>query len=371
MYVSEVSGHHQAAKAIENALKILDPKISILNINGFHYTNPMSEKIVSRLYMGVIKKAPKVWDYLYDNPKVVKGLHKWRGLLHRLNSPKLKNLYDDFRPQVIACSQAFPCGMVADFKERYNLNIPLVAVITDYTVHGFWLYPTVNFYITPDEILENRLINKGILSQRIKVLGIPVNPKFTERVNKEEVYKRLNIDMSLPTILVMGGGQGLGPIKRIVRYLNRVKNQLQVIVICGNNRRLFKDLKRNILSYRKKMIVLDFIENVHEIMSISDILITKPGGITTAEALSKGLPMIIVKPIPGQEAQNTSYLVRNRVAVKIEKENQIPSLIEGLLRNPSSIRDMKSKALRIARPNSSFEIAKLLLSICESQSCIL
>jgi len=366
MYISEVSGHHQATKAIENALKILDPKISILNINGFHYTNPISEKIVNRLYMGVIKRTPKIWDYLYDNSKVVKGLQRWKRLLHRLNSPKLKNLYDDFRPQVIACSQAFPCGMVADFRERYNLSIPLVAVVTDYIVHSFWLYPTVDFYITADEASKNRLIDKGILPQRIKVLGIPVDPKFTERVDKERVYKRFNLDMSLPAILVMGGGQGLGPIRKIVKYLNRVENQFQIIIICGKNKKLFKELKRNILSYRKKTIVLGFIENVYEIMSISDILITKPGGITTAEALSKGLPMIIVKPIPGQEAQNTSYLVRKKIAVKIEKENQIPSLIEELLINPNLIKDIRSKALRIARPNSSFEIAKLLLSLCES-----
>jgi len=364
MYISEVSGHYQATRAIENALKILSPDISVLNINGFHYTNPISEKIVNRLYMGIIKRTPGIWDYLYDNPKVISSTQRWKSLLHRLNSPKLKSLYDEFKPGVIACSQAFPCGMVADFKKTYNLDIPLIAVLTDYTAHSFWIYPQVDFYIAPNEIVRERLINKGVNPERIKVFGIPVDPRFRKETDKEIARKELGLDSSIPVILVMGGGQGLGPIKRIVKYLSRVKKDIQIVIITGKNKRLFRDLKKRVPFYRKKVVVLNFVENVHEIMEISHLLITKPGGITTAESLSKGLPMIIVKPIPGQEVSNTSYLIKNGVAIKIEKEKEIPSLIEYLLSNPEVIREMRSKALEISKPNSAFEIAKLLSSLC-------
>lgn len=360
MYISEVSGHHQATKAIENALRILEPRTCILNINGFYYTNPISEKIVSRIYMSIIKRMPIIWDYLYDNPKVIKSTQRWKSFLHRLNSPKFKNLYDEFKPDVIACSQAFPCGMVADFKKTYNINVPLVAVVTDYIAHGFWIYPTVDFYIVPDETVKVRLINKGVPSNCIKVLGIPIDPKFKEKLNKEDILKKLCLNSLQPVILVMGGGHGLGPIKKIVKYLNRVKRDIQIIVITGKNERLLRELKRS--SYRKKTIVLGFVDNIHEIMEISDLLITKPGGITTAEALSKGLPMVIIKPIPGQELANTSYLVRNGVAIKIEKEKEIPSLIEELLANPKKMKEMRAKALELSKPNSSFDIARLLLS---------
>jgi processive 1,2-diacylglycerol beta-glucosyltransferase len=365
MYISEVSGHHQATKAIEDALRILDPQVNILNINGFGYTNPLSEKIVNSLYMGIIKRAPFIWNYLYDNPKIIKSTQRYKSFLHSLNSPKLKDLYDEFRPQVIACSQAFPCGMVADFKKTYNIDVRLVGIVTDYTAHSFWIYPTVDFYVVPDDTVKERLIEKGVSPKCIKVFGIPISPKFNENPNKEEILKKLGLDSSSPVILIMGGGQGLGPIKRIIKYLDRVKNDIQIVVITGKNKKLLRDLEKRKPFYKKKLVVLGFIDNVHEVMAISDLLITKPGGITTAEALTKGLPMIIVKPIPGQEFSNTSYLVKNGTAIKIEKEKEILPLIERLLMNPKIIRDMRAKALEIARPNSSFDIARLLLSLCE------
>ncbi|MFH0913259.1 MAG: hypothetical protein V1884_03130, partial [Candidatus Omnitrophota bacterium] len=132
MYISEVSGHHSAAVAIEKAIKVLEPGIEVLNIDAFKYTNPVSEKIVNSLYMAVIKRTPKIWDYLYDNPKVAERLEKIKATVHKFNSPKLKNLFDKFNPDAVLCTQAFPCGMVADYKKTYNSTIPLVAVLTDY-----------------------------------------------------------------------------------------------------------------------------------------------------------------------------------------------------------------------------------------------
>ena len=144
MYISEVSGHRSATMAIEKAVKILSPKSEILNINAFNYTNPISEKIVNSIYMGVIKNTPKLWDYLYDNPRVVKGLERLKKLVHNSNSPKFKKLFDKFNPDLVVCTQAFPCGMVADFKKTYGSGLPLVAVLTDFIPHSYWVYDGVN-----------------------------------------------------------------------------------------------------------------------------------------------------------------------------------------------------------------------------------
>ena len=139
MYISEVSGHRNAALAIEKAIRILEPNTEILNINAFNYTNPVAEKITNSIYMGIIKIAPKIWDYLYDNPKVVKRIEKAKENIHKANSPKLKRLFDKFMPDAVICTQAFPCGMVADYKKTYGASLPLIAVLTDYVPHSYWI----------------------------------------------------------------------------------------------------------------------------------------------------------------------------------------------------------------------------------------
>ncbi|MBM3255826.1 MAG: hypothetical protein FJZ08_05950 [Candidatus Omnitrophica bacterium] len=361
MYISEVSGHHSATIAIEKAIKTLSPHTEILNINAFNYTNPISEKIVNSLYMGLIKNTPRIWDYLYDNPVVVKKVKKIKENIHRMNSPKLKLLFDKFKPDVVACTQAFPCGMVADFKKTYNSDMPLVAVLTDYIPHSYWIYDNIDYYITPSEEVAARLAKKGVDSFKIKPLGIPFNPKFTQPVIKEQSLEKLGLDPGLVTILIMGGGQGLGPIKTIVKTLKKVKLDFQEIVITGTNKKLYRSLKKKIKKYKKKMLLYGYTDNINELMGVSDIIITKPGGVTTAEALAKGLAMVVVKPIPGQEANNTAYLMQQGAAIKAASATKINLVIEELLGNPHKLKGLHESAMRIAKPNASFDIARLLL----------
>ena len=184
MYISEVSGHKQATLSIEKAIRLLDPQAEIMNINAFNYTNPVSEKIINRLYTWVIKRFPIIWERLYDNPEVIKRTHKLKQAIHRLNAPKLKALFDGFKPNVVCCSQAFPCGMVAYFKEAHKSDVPLVGVVTDYTAHSYWIYDSVNFYIVPSESVSRQLITKGVRTEKIKILGIPIEPNFTQPLVK-------------------------------------------------------------------------------------------------------------------------------------------------------------------------------------------
>ncbi|PIP21149.1 MAG: hypothetical protein COX40_00950 [Candidatus Omnitrophica bacterium CG23_combo_of_CG06-09_8_20_14_all_40_11] len=361
MYISEISGHHSATLAIEKTLKILQPDAEILNINAFSYTNPISEKIVNRLYMAVIKRTPQIWDYLYDNPTVVKKIENIKKTIHKFNSPKLKNLFDKFRPDAVVCTQAFPCGMVADYKITYNSDMSLVAVLTDYIPHSYWIYDTVNYYITPSEEVTGRLIEKGIPAHKIKSLGIPIEPKFNENISKSEVMPKLNLSPNLPTILIMGGGQGLGPIKTMVRSLEKTKIDFQELIVAGTNRKLYKSLKRRVKKYKKKILVFGYVENINELMGIADIIITKPGGVTTSEVLAKKIPMIIVKPLPGQEVNNTIYLTQNKAAIKIDKPKDINLAVEDLLKDPRKLRHLAKACGRISKPYASLDIARLLL----------
>jgi len=363
MYISEVSGHRNAALSIEKAVRILEPGVEILNINAFNYTNPVAEKVTNSIYMGIIKMAPKIWDYLYDNPRIVKKVERTKKKIHKANSPKLKKLFDKFNPDMVICTQAFPCGMVADYKDTYASKLPLVAVLTDYIPHSYWIYDSVDYYITPSEDVGAKLINKGVSKHKVKSLGIPFDPKFSEPLEKDKLMHKYKLNPGVPIVLIMGGGQGLGPIKTIVRAFEKTKAKIQEIVVTGTNKKLYKSLKRKIKKYKNNILLFGYVQHINELMHLADIVVSKPGGVTTAEVLAKGKPMIIIKPLPGQEASNTRYLVEKGAAIKLDKPRKINLIIDELINNPHKLNHLSESAKNISKPNSSLDIARFVLGL--------
>lgn len=364
MFISEISGHHQASIAVEDALHALDPGVETLNINTFHFTNPILEKVINRAYMSVIKNIPELWNYLYDNPKVVRRTQRLKDSIHRFNSKKLKELLDDFRPDGIACTQAFPCGMVADFKKCFDMQMPLVGILTDYAPHSYWIYSNVDAYVVPSEETGQRLIEYGISKDRIKPFGIPVHPKFRNNLDKKMIMAKLGLRGDVPVVLLMGGGLGLGPIKKVAWALDKLPENLQIIVITGSNRNLYNYLVRKKDLFRKNMLVTSFADNMDELMSIASLVITKPGGMTTAEAFVKTLPMIIVNPLPGQEAMNTDFLLSKKLAVKAKDEKDVTLLVKEFLNEPDRLNSMKKSVRQYAKPDAALNTAKLILGLC-------
>ncbi|MCX5715418.1 MAG: hypothetical protein NTV07_00830, partial [Candidatus Omnitrophica bacterium] len=179
MHISEVSGHRKASMAIEKAIKLISPDTETKGINTFNYTNPIWERIVNHVYMSVLRNAPEIWDYLYDNPKVLRRVKHIRALIHKANSEKVHKLFSEFNPGAVVCTQAYPCGLVADYKKQFNLDLPLIGVLTDYAPHSYWIYDNVDYYVVPSKDTGQKLVRGGVLEEKIKVLGIPIDPKFT------------------------------------------------------------------------------------------------------------------------------------------------------------------------------------------------
>ncbi len=363
MHISKISGHHSASLAIERSLHEVDGQVQTRSIDAFNYTDPYLEKIVNKLYMLMIKAVPQIWAYLYDNGYVLRKVRKIRSWIHRLNDRKIKKLFHEFKPDIVVCTQAFPCGMVADYKFRHNLNIPLMGVLTDYAPHGYWLNDFVDAYIVPAAKIKQRLIQRGISAERLKVLGIPIDSKFSRTTNREQTLRRLGLDSNLPVILVMGGGQGLGPIKEIVRTLDKLSRPAQTIVVCGTNKKLYKWLQKKKLLFKKHICIIGYTERIDELMDIASFIVGKPGGLTSSEALSKSLPIIIVSPLPGQESHNSQFLLENAATLKVESSPELKALAEDLLSNSARLKQLRQKAAALAQPDSAVNIAKLILSM--------
>ncbi len=361
MYITKVSGHRQATVAIQKSLKQLDPGIEAPTINGFGFTYPILEKVVNRAYMSVIKRTPKVWDYMYDNPKIVKKSESIKNFLHKTSYDKVAKLFLRHKPDVVVCTQAFPCGMVAHYKMEHNLKTTIIGVLTDFSPHSFWINEGVDYYVVPSVEAKERFIKKGVPSDAIKVYGIPMRSKFSSQLDKNPIAKKLELDPEIPTVVIMGGGQGLGPIKSTVKSLIKVKMDFQMIVLAGVNKKIISSLKRYTKRSEKKILIYEFATNVDELMELATIIITKPGGITTAECLAKGLPMVIVNPIPGQEMRNTDFLIKKGVGIRIDDTNDIGEEVELLLKSPERLASMSKAAYENARPHAALDIAKLIL----------
>ena len=364
MYVSKNSGHHRASLALESALRALDPEVEILNINSVKYTNPVLGKIIKRTYLEIIKRTPEVWEYLYDNPRILAKTQRLRKVIHKYNSGKLKTLLDSFNPHAVACTQAFPCGMVADYKKSFNIKIPLIGILTDYAPHSYWIYDDVDMYVVPSPDTGRRLIENGVDPARIQPLGIPVDPSFIKSVKKSDLFESYGLDNALPVVLLMGGGLGLGPMRKMIAKLERSELNIQLMVIAGRNKALFRWCKRRQRKAKKKMLVFPYSNEIDKLMAISTVVITKAGGLTASEALAKRVPMILLSPLPGQETMNTKFLIDNRLAVRADSSTEALVLLEELFYNPTKLRQMRRAAGIHGKPDAARKIAEMLLGMC-------
>ena len=361
-YISRFSGHYHAAKSIERALRDLgDVEVKI--VNAFDYTNPILGKIITKAYIEVVKKKPQFWGNIYDNPEVLEKTRKARERFQKRGLSRIKTLMGSFCPDMVICTQAYPCAMVSGYKKETGDNIPLVGVLTDRAPHSYWLFDEADIYVVPSEETRDVLVQKGVPSGKIKIFGIPIDSKFSIMHDKKKICRRFEVLEDKRKILVMGGNQGLGALEDIVlSFSEDGEHDYQIMVVTGKNKRLFRKLKKLISTRKDKRFKLfSYVENIDELMEISDLIITKAGGITTSEALAKGLPMLIVEPIPGQERMNSDYLVSEGAAIEVDDISSIVSVTNDLFTSKKVFSKMEQNAVRLSKADSSLRIAELAI----------
>lgn len=360
-YISKYSGHYRAASAIEEGLRYLHPEVDVVKLNAITYINPIMGSIINRAYIELIKKKPEIWEHIYDNPEVIEKTKKAREALHRFNMSKVRRLIEDISPDAVYCTQAFPCGLVADYKRTLKSDLRLIGVLTDHAPHSYWLYDEVDHYVVPSPETGKRLQEKGVLPGKLKVYGIPVDPVFAQKHEKSPIKKELGLREDLPIVLIMGGSQGLGAMEEAVHSLERdTIHKYQMVIVSGSNKRLYKKFKKYFSKKTmERVLILPYFDKIDILMEIADIVVSKAGGMTTAEAMVKSLPMVIVSPIPGHERMNADYLVSKGAAVEVRDCTVLHEEINRIFDSPGRIDNMKENIKAIARAQSAIDAAAL------------
>jgi processive 1,2-diacylglycerol beta-glucosyltransferase len=349
--------------AIDDAVRRLDSGVETMLLDSFSHTNPVLSKVTLRAYLAALKAAPEIWEWMYDNPEFKQRTAVIRELLNRGSSKKLQRVLENFQPDAVVCTQAFACGVIASWKQATGRNWPvLVGVLTDFVAHRYWAHEKVDLYIAPNSETKGTLVSQGVPPVRVEADGIPVGDRFTAPVDKAAVVAKHGLRPELPKVLVMGGSLGLGPMKSVIRKLDKLPQPFDIVAVTGKNEELKDRLSRKGRKLRHHTTIFGFVENVNELMGIAEMVVTKPGGITTAEALIKQLPMIIINPIPGQEAKNTEYLLSQNVAVEAEDANDVMLYVDEFFRNPEKLHRMRDAAKLLGRPQAAMDAAESILT---------
>lgn len=365
--VSAGKGHQKAAEAIKRYYEENNVDVDFEIIDTLKYINPIVDKLIIGGYLKSLKKTPKLYGKLYYYSENEDAISAISNLVHDLFSIKLKNLLDEKKPDVVLCTHPFPIEIMSILKRKGKTNIPAIAILTDYAPHPFWIHEHIDAYIIPNEDFVEDLLNFGVTKEKIYPIGIPVSPEFLNHIDKSYARKTLDLEDKL-TLLLMGGGLGIGNIKEIFERLIYSDLDVQIIAVAGHNTFLKNQLINLANKSNKKTKILGYTENINLLMSASDILITKPGGLTISEALVKGLPIILSNPIPGQEEKNTEYLLNCGIAAYARKVENIPILINQIILSKTRLKYMQDMAREKAKPNASKDIANLLLKMAKNEA---
>lgn len=337
IYVTAGEGHKKAAEAIFEKLKSSTPH-EIISVDALDFTNPFFKFSYSRGYSFLIARLPFLWGLFFwftNNALLSKPVACVRNFCNFINSRGLSNFILAQKPDIVISTHFFSNQVVSRLKQIGKLNCKFISVITDFYIHYFWLAEEVDIYTVAYPKLKDYLISKGIPESKIKIMSIPVKDSFLKPIDKEYLCKNIKIKPNVFTALIVTGAIGIGPIEKIV---NSLQKHIQLIVVCGRNKRLFKKLaKLECESLR----VFGLVDNMHELMSASDVIITKAGGLTISESLVKELPMIFFNLIPGQEKANAKLMQSQGMGVIAKNVKHIEDIILKLKNNPAELDKMK------------------------------
>ncbi|MDT4967553.1 MAG: processive 1,2-diacylglycerol beta-glucosyltransferase [Acidobacteriota bacterium] len=363
--MSAGAGHIRAAEALERAFLEVEPELEVRHVDTLLYTNKLFRHLYSKAYIDMVNKMPEVLGWLYDHLDKPWKNERRRLALDKLNTRPFIKMLKEYRPDITVCTHFLPAEIISWLKAKQRISCRQSIVVTDFDVHAMWLCRHYeNYFVALDET-RLHLAKLGIPEEKITVSGIPIDPTFARQKDRRQMREKHGLKQDVTTILLSAGGFGVGPVEHIVKSLkDDLRSTVQVVVLCGRNQKLKDRIDRlaGAPPDRLSIKTVGYTTEVDELMSASDILLGKPGGLTTSEALAKGLIFVIVNPIPGQEERNSDHLLEEGVAIRCNNLPVLADKIDRLLNDPARMQSMRANSARLARPNAALDIARQLLS---------
>ncbi len=358
---SSGAGHVRAAAAIETAMKARGSAQEIIHVDALQHTSHLSRHVYSRAYLEMVNSAPGVLGLLYDHFDRPGRGDRQRLALDTVNAWPLIRLIRGTNPDYIVCTHFMPAQITAWMQGRGLISCRQSVVVTDFDLHAMWLCKNADHYFVALDETREYLQRLGATRDAVTVSGIPIDPAFSGRIDRREVSRELGLDPERTTVLVTTGGFGVGPVSGLVSALLELKHRTQILVMCGRNVELKAQIDRLVRwmpdSDLHTVRAVGYTSAMPQYMAASDLIVGKPGGLTTSEALSRGLIFVIVNPIPGQEERNADHLLEQGAAIRCNNLPVLAYKIDRLLDQPERMSTMRSAARALATPLAAQEIA--------------
>lgn len=360
------AGHVRAAEAIIEAIRDREPQAEITHLDCGEFLSKTFNSIIKNTYIGLIKYSPKLWGKFYYGTAKIAPDSMIQRFLNQMGRNEFERLIHSLQPDLIVCTYPTVAGALSQLRLEHRLDVPVVTVVTDYVVHSQWIHAGVDQYIVGCNEVYGGLVARGIEPGRIKVTGIPVSPVFERSLNKKEIISGLGLSADRQTLLVMGGAHGvLDSLKEVCRLFADLSYPLQLIVVCGQDDRLYQTLDDVVAKARNPIIRFGFVNNMEEMMTAADIIITKAGGLTVSEALTRRLPLVIFRPIPGQEEANTVFLNKIGAGKTAGTLKEVGEIVQSLLEQPAELEKMRQAAAREIPGRAAERAAEHMLSLVD------
>jgi processive 1,2-diacylglycerol beta-glucosyltransferase len=362
-------GHQQAAVAVRDALASVSPHTDVQIVDYMKSVHPKLDSFVRYCYLKSVRFAPALYGWFYKGTSQIPPSSLIQRQLNSLGIDEMEETLRRFDPDVVFSTFPTPAGVISYLKQQGRTSVPSATVITDHAVHSQWIHPLTDTYYVGSDHVRNGLLARGTPAQSVEVTGIPVRPAFLQEFDKDALRKKYNLNPEWPTLLVMGGGYGvMGDISQICEELFTYPRPIQVIVVTGRNERMKAQLEEILPQATNPVWVHGFVSEIYELMAVSDLMLTKAGGLTISEALALQLPMLLYRPIPGQEVQNAKFLVRSGVATIARNRRQVSEhLYDLLVSNPQKRAFMQHRALRVRKLHAAEEIAESLVHLASQR----
>lgn len=355
-------GHKQVACAISEAVEHTLPDVEPIILDMMECIHPYLYPVSHYLYKSSIKKFPQVYSFLYQKTRVRNSFSIKVNSLFSIGMHSLLEVIQRVKPLVIVSTYPFAAGIISKLKELGLIDIPAVTIITDYTDHSYWIHPYTDQYLVGSYQVRDRLISLGVEGHKINNTGIPVRQRFMEKQSRELLVKKYNLKPNRFTVMVMGGGDGFfGKGLTTFQALESISETMQLIIVCGRNKKLRKQLEQELKTSKHDVLLLGFCENIHELMAISDLMISKAGGVTSSEAMAMELPLLIYNPLPGQEEDNTNYLLHLGLAFRAETENDLIFKIQSVIKDSKLLERMQQRTKQYQTKNASRDALDVII----------